>query len=130
MIKIKNYINGKLSKPSDKKYLDVFNPSNGKIYAQCPNSSKIDLDAAIQSSEKSFSAWSRLDQSDRSEFLFQIANLIEKNLDEFAKAESIDNGKPYKLSRSLDIPRSVKNLRFFASMANSLEAESYHKENI
>ena len=130
MIKIKNYINGKLSEPSDKKYLDVFNPSNGKIYAQCPNSSKIDLDAAIQSSEKSFSAWSGLDQSDRSEFLFKIADLIERDSDELAKAESIDNGKPYKLSKSLDIPRSVKNLRFFASMANSLEAESYHKENI
>ena len=130
MIEIKNYINGKLSKPLDKKYLNVFNPSNGEIYTKCPNSSKIDLDSAIQSAEKSFSQWSHLTQNDRSEFLFKIADLIERDLDEFARAESIDNGKPYSLSKSLDIPRSIKNLRFFASMANSIEAESYHKENV
>ena len=130
MIKIKNYINGKLSEPLDKKYLDVFNPSDGGIYARCPNSSKADLDDAIKSSEKSFSAWSGLNQGDRSKFLFKIADLIERDLDEFAKAESIDNGKPYKLSKSLDIPRSIKNLRFFASMANAIESESYHKEDV
>ena len=67
MIKIKNYINGKLSEPSNKKYIDVFNPSNGKIYAQCPNSSKNDLNSAIKSSEKSFSQWSKLKQNERGE---------------------------------------------------------------
>tara|TARA_Y100001970_G_C14250711_1_gene871630 strand:- start:1209 stop:2654 length:1446 start_codon:yes stop_codon:yes gene_type:complete len=130
MIKIKNYINGKLSVSLNKEYIDVFNPSIGKVYAQCPNSNLKDLDNAIKGSEIAFKKWSNLSQKNRSGFLFKIADLIENNLNEFAEAESIDNGKPYELSKSLDIPRSIKNLRFFASMANNLDNESYHKENI
>ena len=130
MIKISNYINGELSIPSNKKYIDIYNPSTGNIYAQCPNSEKKDLENAIKSAELSFLKWSNLTQKNRSDFLFKIADLIEKDLDEFAKSESTDNGKPYKLSQSLDIPRSIKNLRFFASIANTIESEPYHKGNV
>ena len=130
MIKIKNYINGKLSVSSNKSHIDIFNPSVGEVYAQCPNSNEIDLQNAIKSAESSFPKWSNLKQKHRSELLLKIADLIERDLNEFAKAESIDNGKPYKLSKTLDIPRSIKNLRFFASMANAIEKESYHKENV
>jgi len=130
MIEIQNYINGQLSEPSDKKYLDVFNPSNGKIFSRCPNSTKKDLDAAIVASNNSFSDWANLDQSKRSGFLLQIANLIDRDLEKFSKAETTDNGKPYTLSKSLDIPRSIKNLKFFANMANEIQEESYHQENI
>ena len=130
MIKIQNYINGKLSASSNKEHINIFNPSIGKIYAECPNSTKIDLNHAIKSAESSFSSWSNLEQKDRSNFLFKIADLLENNLDEFAKAESIDNGKPYKLSKSLDIPRSIKNLRFFASIAKTTKDESFKKKDV
>ena len=130
MIKIKNYINGKLSVSSNKSHIDIFNPSVGEVYAQCANSNEIDLENAIKSAESSFPKWSNLKQKHRSELLLKIADLIERDLNEFAKAESIDNGKPYKLSKTLDIPRSIKNLRFFASMANAIDRESYHKENV
>ena len=130
MIKIRNYINGKLSVSSNNKKINIFNPSTGKIYAQCPNSNKTDLNNAIKSAEASFLKWSNLRQKDRGEFLFKIADLVERDLDKFAKAESTDSGKPYKLSKSLDIPRSIKNLRFFASMANIMGSESYHKEDV
>jgi len=130
MIQLKNYINGNLYVSSNKKHIDVFNPSIGKVYACCPDSDKKDLDYAINSARSSFPYWANLTQKHRSDFLFIIADLIEKDLEKFAKAESIDNGKPYKLSKSLDIPRSIKNLRFFASMANDLETESYHKKNL
>ena len=121
MIKIQNYIDGKLSTSSNKEHINIFNPSIGEIYAECPNSTKIDLNHAIKSAESSFPIWSSLEQKERSKFLLKIADLLENDLDEFAKAESIDNGKPYKLSKSLDIPRSVKNLRFFASMAKTIK---------
>ena len=130
MIKIKNYINGELVLPKDNQHLDVFNPSNGQIHAKCPNSSIHDLDLAIKSSKSSFQEWSSINQSERSDFLFLIADLIEKNISDFANAESIDNGKPFTLSKSLDIPRSIKNLRFFASLANSIKPLSYRKENV
>ena len=130
MIEIKNYINGELFTSANKNYLKIFNPSIGKVYAKCPNSSKKDLDKAIKSAELSFTEWSSLTQSNRSEFLFKIADIIEKNLEEFARAESTDNGKPYKLSESLDIPRAIKNLRFFADLANNLTIKSFKKKNI
>ena len=53
MKKISNYINGQLEPSSSLKYIDVFNPSTGKIYAKCPDSTKIDLDKAIKSAKKS-----------------------------------------------------------------------------
>ena len=130
MIKIKNYINGELALPTDNQYLNVFNPSNGQVYAKCPNSSINDLELAVESAKKSFQMWSCLKQKERSNFLFLIANLIEKNIDDFSNAESLDNGKPLTLSKSLDIPRSIKNLRFFASLSNSIEPLSYRKENV
>ncbi len=98
MINIKNYIDGELQKHSVNT-IDIFNPSNGTIYAKCPNSSKQDLKTAIDSAEKAFPNWSKLNQNDRSQFLIKIANLIEQNLDKFAKAESTDNGKPLTLSK-------------------------------
>ena len=108
MIEIQNYINGQLSEPSDKKYLNVFNPSNGKIFSKCPNSTKDDLDLAISASNDSFSSWASLEQDERSSYLFKIADLIDRDLDNFAKAESTDNGKPYSLSKSLDIPSNKR----------------------
>ena len=47
MINIQNYIDGQLYDPIDQRYLDVWNPSNGKIYAKCPNSNNQDLKFAI-----------------------------------------------------------------------------------
>ena len=129
MIKISNYINGQLENNSSN-FIDVFNPSIGKVYAQCQDSSKKDLNKAIKSSENSFLEWSNKKQQDRSDFLFLIADLIEDRLDEFAEAESIDNGKPYTLSKSLDIPRSIKNLRFFAKIALEVEDPIYHQKDI
>ena len=130
MVEIHNYINGQLSEPSDKEYLDVYNPSNGSIFAKCPNSTKEDLDLAVAASNSSFSSWASLKQRERSDYLLKIAELINRDLEKFAKGETIDNGKPYSLSKSLDIPRSIKNLVFFANLASEIEEESYHQENI
>ena len=52
---------------------------------------------------------------ERSNFLLRIADLIERDLEKFARAESIDTGKPLSLARTLDIPRAVANFRFFAT---------------
>jgi len=129
MINIKNYIDGEFQKDSINN-IDIFNPSNGIIYAQCPNSSKEDLEAAIDSAEKAFPNWSKLNQTNRSQFLIKIATLLEENLNEFAEAESTDNGKPLTLSKKLDIPRSIKNLRFFASIGEQIDNKSFKQGEI
>ena len=113
MIEIKNYINGILSFDNQLNKIDVVSPINGKIYARCLNSDSNTLNSAIKSAKKAFPKWKKLSINDRSQYLLNIADLLENKIDEFSKYESIDNGKPYKLSKNLDIPRAIENLRFF-----------------
>ena len=130
MINIQNYINGKLSDPLDKQFLDVWNPSNGQKFARCPNSNRKDLTLAVESAKNAFLDWSSLNQNQRSDYLLSIANEIKVNIEKFSRAESIDNGKPLNLSKSLDIPRSIKNLEFFADLAKDVESHTFHQNDV
>lgn len=112
---IKNYIGGKLVEPNLGQYLPVFNPATGEEYAQCPDSSVEDVNAAIAAASEAFPSWSRLSVNERSAYLSKIANGIADRFDELASAESIDNGKPLTLARRVDIPRAQSNFEFFAS---------------
>lgn len=116
MIKIiTNYINGKQVAPKDEKYLDNINPATGEVYSQVPKSSIADTEQAIEAAKVAFSSWSKKTKEERAQYLEQIATEIEKNLEAFARAESIDNGKPVSLARAVDIPRAIENFRYFAS---------------
>ena len=115
MRKINNYINGELVEPASGHYLDNTEPATGQVYSQVAASEKEDVDRAVAAAEKAFPLWSGTSAADRSDVMLKIADLIEKRLEEFARAESIDNGKPLALARSLDIPRAAKNFRFFAT---------------
>ncbi len=112
---IKNYINGQLIEPLDKKYLDNFNPATGKVYSYIPDSDENDVDKAYQAAKAAFPAWSSLSKNKRSDYLIRIAQLIEQNLDRLALAESIDNGKPLKLAKTVDIPRAAANFHFYGT---------------
>jgi len=110
-----NYIGGELVAPASGEYLDVFEPATGAVYARAPDSSARDVDAAVEAALAAFPAWSRLPAADRSRHLLCIADGIEGRLEEFARAESVDTGKPLALARSVDIPRAIRNFRFFAT---------------
>ena len=127
---ILNYINGEYVKPSSNDYIDVIDPAIGEKYTEVANSDKNDIDKAVYAAEESFLGWSGLSIKDRSNFLTQIANEIEKNLDEFAYLETKDTGKPIRLSKKIDIPRAISNFRFFAEHAKSFHFESkIHDKN-
>ena len=130
MIYIKNYINGALLEPKNNNFINVYNPSVGKVYASCPNSCKNDLNLAIDSAKKAFPDWSNLTSEHRSKYLFKIAALLKKELKEFSKSETLDNGKPITLSENLDIPRSIENLNFFGTLINNLESEIFPMERL
>jgi len=125
---IQNYINGKLVEPSSKNYLDNYNPATGKVYSYIPDSDEKDVELAYQAASAAFKTWSTTPKEQRSAYLLKIAALIEKNLDRLALAESIDNGKPLKLAKTVDIPRAAANFHFYgtgilhyASNAHSME---------
>src|SRR5438067_5739429 len=113
-IRIRNFIGGQFVEPIGGKYLDNIEPATGKPYSQVADSGKEDVDLAVAAAEKAFSDWSKTPAQKKSQILLRIAVLIERDLEKFARAESIDTGKPITLARTLDIPRAVANFRFFA----------------
>ncbi len=126
---ISNYINGELIAPQSGDYLDLYNPAIGEVYGKVPDSNSTDIDLAVQAAEKAFISWSTTSITDRSKVLSKIADLLEANLDRFAKAESIDNGKPVSLAKSVDIPRSASNFRFFAHAITQFSTQAHEMTN-
>ena len=125
MQKILNYINGQLVEPNSQKYLDNYNPSEGKVYSLLPDSDQSDVDKAVKAAEIVFPSWSATPASVRSNILQRIADLIDRDLDKLAQAESVDNGKPVSLAKVMDIPRASANMRFFATAILHSESESH-----
>lgn len=128
MLKLKNYINGELVEPISNQYIDNYDPSRGVVYSFIPDSDERDAELAIQAANEAFKTWSITPKDIRSKYLLKIASLIEENLHELAVAESLDNGKPLSLAKSVDIPRAASNFHFYgtgilhyASHAHSME---------
>ena len=125
MITIKNYINGTYQEPQKQEWLDAINPSTGMVYGKLPNSTSTDVDKAYTAAQAAFTTWSKTSVEKRSTILSNIANLIEDNTDALAKAESLDNGKPIRLAKTVDIPRAASNFRFFAHAITQFFSESH-----
>lgn len=125
MQKILNYINGQLAEPISQKFLDNYNPSEGTVYSQLPDSDHSDVDLAVTAAAAAFPVWSSMPASNRSTILQRIADLIDRDMNKLAVAESIDNGKPVSLAKVMDIPRASSNMRFFATAILHAESESH-----
>src|SRR5437870_13281729 len=108
---ILNFIGGEFLEPQAGRFLDNIEPATGKPYSQVADSGKEDVDLAVAAAEAAFPDWSEKPAAERSRILLSIADLIERDLEKFSRAESIDTGKPITLARSLDIPRAVANFR-------------------
>ncbi|MFM8741691.1 MAG: aldehyde dehydrogenase [Cytophagales bacterium] len=128
MEKLANYINGQLVAPQSGKYLDNYNPAEGKVYSLIPDSDANDVAMAYTAAENAFAAWANLPSAQRAHVLSKIADLIDRDLEKLALAESIDNGKPMSLARVMDIPRASANMRFYATAAMHFSSESHLTE--
>ena len=123
--RIRNFIGGDFAEPARGNYLDNIEPATGRPYSLVPDSSSEDVEAAVAAAEKAFPGWSHTPSADRSRILLRIADLIERDLEKLARAESIDTGKPLSLARTLDIPRAASNFRFFATAILHTENEAH-----
>ena len=127
MLQLLNYINGELISPVSQSFLDNYNPANGAVYSQLPDSDAQDVELAFQAAKNAFPAWKNTSTEERFKLLNKIAELIDANNDELAKAESIDQGKPFWLAKN-EMIRSAQNFRFFATAAMQFSSESHHME--
>ena len=114
-MRLGNFIGGEFRAPASGLYFDDVNPATTEVIAEVPDSDERDIDDAVRAANAAFPAWSKTPAAERSRLLLKLAGLVEQNLDELARMESIDNGKTLSLAKKLDIPRAVLNFRFFAT---------------
>jgi len=124
-----NYIDGQLTPAASGGWLEDFEPATGQTYARIPDSHKTDIDNAVAAAQRAFPGWSTTSAAERGTWLHKLATLVERDLENLARAESLDSGKPIALARSLEIPRAVANLRFFAAAASQFASESHAMES-
>lgn len=127
---IKNYIDGNFEGPSNGLHIDNIDPSRGKVYSQIPDSRVEDIAKATEAAKKAFPIWSNMPKQERSDIMIRVADIIESRLEEFAAAESLDNGKPVSLAKAVDIPRAVSNFKFFATAILHYASESHYMEGL
>ncbi|MDB2631113.1 aldehyde dehydrogenase [Ulvibacter sp.] len=122
---LKNYINGNYCDAASGTWIDNYNPSDGSVYAQIPDSSKQDVANAYTAAQDAFPEWSNTTIETRSKILLKIADLIQENLGVLAQAEAKDNGKPLSLAQSVDIPRASANFRFFGNAITQYASQAH-----
>ena len=125
LLRLANLIDGRLVMPRADRWLNVHEPATGEIFAHCPDSDADDVADAVVAAQRAAPIWANTPVEQRARLLDRLAELIEQDLDAFAALESRDSGKPLALARSLDIPRAVSNLRYFAAAIQTWGSESH-----
>lgn len=125
MITIENYIGGEMVQPASGAYLDNIEPATGDVYSLIPDSDDRDVNLAVDAAGAAFQKWSHTPAEARFEILMRLVSFIERDAEELARAESLDNGKPLSLARAMDIPRAASNFRFYATAAMHTSNESH-----
>ncbi|XP_061667646.1 2-aminomuconic semialdehyde dehydrogenase isoform X1 [Syngnathoides biaculeatus] len=113
MLVLENFIGGKFV--PCRSHIDSYDPSTGEVYCKVPDSGEEAVEDAVAAAKEAFPGWAAQSPEQRAQILNKLADLIEAHLEEFAQAESKDQGKTLTFARTVDIPRSVYNFRFFAS---------------
>jgi len=119
--KFGQFINGEFLKDKKAKYFDTCNPANGEKLAQITQGSKKDVDMAVTAANIAQDSWAKLSGFQRAKYLYSIARLIQKHSRLFAVLESLDNGKPIRESRDVDIPLVIRHFYHHAGWAQLME---------
>ncbi len=115
------FVKGKFARPHDR--FDVFNPATGERIAGVTQASEADIDGAIVAARKALPKWAALPGAERARFLYALARHVQKRERFLAVLESIDNGKPIRESRDLDIPLVARHFYHHAGWASLIESE-------
>jgi aldehyde dehydrogenase (NAD+) len=119
-------INGKWVDSVSGKTFATINPATGETICQVAEGDKADVDLAVKAARKAFDGgpWSKMTAAERGRCINRLADLIEQNADELAALESLDNGKPYKDARNIDVPLTVKCYRYYAGWADKIHGKT------
>ncbi len=116
-----NYINGKFVEPKSGKYFDNVSPISNEKICSVARSNEQDVEAALDAAHAAFPEWGKTDITTRSNILYKIADVLEKNLNLLAVAECLDNGKPIRECMAADLPLVIDHWRYFAGVIRAEE---------
>ena len=125
MQEVLNYIGGAMVPATSGQWLPGHAPARGHVFARIADSDQDDVDRAVDAAKRALPGWTALGRQGRHDALQRVADLVERDLEQFAQAESLDNGKPVRLALEVDIPRAIANLRFFATAILHWESEAH-----
>ena len=120
------YINGKWVAPHSKKRFASVNPATEEVLTKVAQGDSLDIDKAVKAARLAYEkVWSRTKPKERAKYLFRIARLIQERAREFAVLEALDNGKPIRETRDIDIPLAAAHFFYHAGWADKLEYAGY-----
>ena len=115
------FINGAWVKPASGEYFATSDPSNGDKIAEVATANAADVDAAVEAARKALPAWQALSGHQRARYLYALARQVQKHSRRLAVLETMDNGKPIRESRDIDIPLVARHFYHHAGWAQLLE---------
>ena len=117
-------INNEWVPASDGTLFEAHNPANGELLAKCAEATKEDVDRAVDAATEAFKTWKHTSKIERANYLLAIADAIDAHLEHFAQVETLDNGKPIRETRGLDIPFASDHFRYFAGVLRAEEGSA------
>ena len=120
------FIGGAFSDPSSHEQFATINPATATTLATVAQAASSDVDRAVASARRAYdSVWSRMSGAERAKYLYRIARLIQERSRELAVVETLDNGKPIRESRDVDIPLAAAHFFYYAGWADKLDHAGY-----
>ncbi len=122
----KMLINGKWVESASGKTFPSYNPATGEVMARVAEGDREDIDRAVKAARAAFEngPWRKMTPSERGRAIWRVGDLIEKNLQELAELEMLDNGKPLKVARVADVPLAADLFRYMAGWATKIEGNT------
>ena len=119
-------IDGKWVTAASGKTFETINPATEEVIAQVAEGDAADVDLAVKAARKAFEngPWRKMDARDRGRLMNKLADLIEKNTDELAALETLDNGKPIRERRNADLPLVIDCFRYYAGWADKIHGKT------
>jgi len=124
---ILNYFGGTWHKSAATEFVNVNNPATGEVIARTPISSKVDVDAAVQSAAEAFPAWRRTPAGERIQYLFKLKVLLEDHIDELARIITLENGKTFAEAKA-ELRRGIENVEVACGIPTMMQG--YNLEDI
>ncbi|MFE7565000.1 aldehyde dehydrogenase family protein [Kitasatospora sp. NPDC057500] len=116
-----HFIGGEFVDSSGSEALKTVNPATEQVLAEFARGTEEDVDRAVAAARRAFADWSALPGSERAKYLFRIARIIQERSRELAVLESIDNGKPIRETRDVDLPLVAAHFFYYAGWADKLD---------